>query len=138
MAEAPALTEDERRSLALARLMASRAAWHAAVTPGPGASPAAGFGAAGLSAGWLLCLAQGRRWLRSVGAEGLFSELREQLQPWVRQRPGAAMAIAALLGAGLVSARPWAHPWLWRTLSQLPWASWLAEATAAEPGPPPP
>lgn len=137
MADTAALAPDQRRSLALARLMASRAAWQTAVAPAAGSPLAGGLGAAGMSAGRLLCLAQGRRWLRSVGADALFTELREQLQPWIRRRPGAAMAIAALLGAGLVSARPWAHPWLWRTLSELPWASWLADARAAEPSPPP-
>ncbi|MFO1338323.1 MAG: hypothetical protein U1F53_08805 [Burkholderiaceae bacterium] len=133
----PVLHRDERRSLALARLMASRAAWRAALAPSPGTTGGGGAVSVGWSAGLWLLLAQGRHWLRALGAEGLFDELREQLRPWIRRRPGAAMAIAALMGAGLVGARPWAHRGLWRALARLPWAAWAAEA-AAFTGPLPP
>lgn len=137
MADGPVVLDPhERRSLALARLMASRGAWQSALAP-TAVGAGAGMGAASLSAGLWLCMAKGRHWLRAVGAEPLFHELREQLAPWIRQRPATAMAIAAVLGAGFVSARPWAHAWLWRTLSQLPWSRWVAEAAAYEPGPPP-
>lgn len=132
MADVALLDQNERRSLALARLMASRAAWHAAL------APADGHHEPGPPASLWVYLAQGRRWLRAIGAEPLFDELREQLQPWVRQRPIAALAVAALAGAGVVAMRPWSHAWLWRTLSQLPWAAWVAEAASLCPAPPPP
>lgn len=132
MADTAVLDKDERRSLALARLMASRAAWHAAL------APTEATGGPTVPTSLWVYLAQGRRWLRAVGAEPLFDELREQLQPWIRQRPVAALAIAALAGAGVVALRPWSHAWLWRTLSQLPWSAWVAEAAAYRPAPPPP
>ena len=45
---------------------------------------------------------------------------------------------AALAGAGIVAMRPWSHAWLWRTLSQLPWTAWVAEAASLRSAPPPP
>lgn len=132
MADAAVLDPHERRSLALARLMASRAAWHAAL------APAGAAGDARRPASLWACLAQGRRWLRAFGAEPLLDELRDRLQPWIRQRPGAALAIAALAGAAIVAMRPWSQAWLWRTVSRLPWAAWVAEAASCRPAPPAP